>query len=109
MNTQYEASPDNIKIFLFVLFCSYIIVLTAPRQLQFSSPVQEQREGDGEERFRQHTRPIQREEGRKGTERQEKSKYLTTLHFLKCFFGKDILGQQMFFSFYIPLVSQFSY
>lgn len=49
----------------FVLFGSFVIAFTAPRQLQFSYPVEEQREGDGEERFRQHT--IQREEGRKGS------------------------------------------
>lgn len=56
---------------MFVL-CARIIVFAA-HQLQFSSPVQEQREGDGEERFRQHTRPSQREEGRKGPQRKEES------------------------------------
>lgn len=58
---------------LFVLFCLYIIVFPAPHHLQLSFPVQEQREGDGEERLREHTRPIQREEGREGAEREEES------------------------------------
>lgn len=64
---QFLAILTLIKHICFVLFCSYAIVFAASHQLQFSSPVQEQREGDGEERLRQHTRPIQREEGRKGS------------------------------------------
>lgn len=69
----------NIKALLpvwVVLFYSYVIVLPAPHELQFSCPVQEQREGDGEERLREHTRPIQREERR--AERAKKSQCLTT-------------------------------
>lgn len=61
---------------MFVLFCSYTNVFAAPHQLQFSYPVQEQREGDGEERLRECTGPVQREEGREGAERAETSQYI---------------------------------
>lgn len=55
------------------LSCWYPLVFAATRRLQLASPVEEQREGDGEERHWWHARPIQREEGRKGPERQEES------------------------------------
>lgn len=66
-------APDSINICF--LLCSRLNIFAALHQLQFSRLVHEQREGDRDERFGELTESIQRQEGRKGSKRQETSQY----------------------------------